>query len=152
MYWLSVCYTNLSYPFFLWFVWVFVTQQAHSECARECQTLILSLESNESETQIPFLMEFCHSPMGWSVCNQSVSAVSPCLNRRVRSCGHTWLYPQCLLRISAGFLDPSMKRKDSISEAIASRTRWNDKAVCRLCSLASGLEELLTTDSLSPNM
>ena len=40
--------------------------------------------------------------------------------------GHTWVYPQCLLSMSAGLMDPGMKLKATICDAIAALTRWKD--------------------------
>ena len=65
---------------------------------------------------------------------------------------HTCACPQCLLTMSAGLFSPFMWKNRIIFPAIASRTLWYDSALCLFVSAEWGMVELLTTDSLSPNM
>ena len=80
------------------------------------------------------------------------SVVSPCQNNNACSCVQVCWYPQCLLSMSAGFIAPGMWIKRSVLAAIDSLTLCQDSAICLLCNLPAGIFELLTTDSLSPNM
>jgi len=59
---------------------------------------------------------------------------------------------QCLLRISAGLVVPTMWWNRVMPAAIASRVRWHERALWCLCSLEWGTEAVLTMDSLSPNI
>jgi hypothetical protein len=80
------------------------------------------------------------------------SEVSPCQNNSACSCGQVCWYPQCLLSMSAGLIAPGMWMKRNTLAAIVSRTVCQDNAICLLCNFPAGMFELLTTDSLSPNM
>ena len=81
-----------------------------------------------------------------------ISMIFPLQNNIGRNSFHMSLYDQCLLRTSAGLCFPLRKWNWQISAAMDSRTLWYDNALCRLCSLDVSFIELLTTDSLSPNM
>ena len=64
--------------------------------------------------------------------------------------GHTSLCPQCLLKISAGFIFPGRCSKVIIFAAIASLVQWNARAVWRFFNWEWGTLTLVTMDSLSP--
>ena len=60
--------------------------------------------------------------------------------------------PQCLLRISAWLVMPTMWWNRVTPATIALRVRWHERALWHLCSLEWGTEAVLTMDSLSPNI
>lgn len=82
----------------------------------------------------------------------SMSIVSPSQNKKHCKVFQIEEYAQCLLTTSAGLSFPGIKTKSMNPDAIALQTQWNDSALWRLWSLECGMEEELTTDSLSPNM
>jgi hypothetical protein len=65
---------------------------------------------------------------------------------------HTEGISQCLLRISEGFFFPLMWWYLVMLAAIASLVLWKASALCHLWSFPCGMEAVLTTDSLSPNI
>ena len=64
--------------------------------------------------------------------------------------GYTSLCPQCLLKISAGFIFPGRCSKAIIFAVIAFLVQWKARAVWRFFNWEWGTLPLVTTDSLSP--
>jgi hypothetical protein len=65
---------------------------------------------------------------------------------------HTEGISQCLLRISEGFFFPLMWWYLVMLAAFASLVLWKASTLCHLWSFPCGMEAVLTTDSLSPNI